>query len=286
VASRTLPAVLSAIAATSASAARRRAATYYRSINEEVRDRLGGHHCAQVVMVSLDFGVVRELQVRGAWDEAAALLVDGAVRLEAAGADVVVLCTNLMHKVAPAIEAATRVPLLHIADAVGARAQGLGVDQIGVLGTRQVMEESFYRDRLRERWGIDVIVPSDDDRAVVNRVIFDELTTGRIEPASKRAYLEIVDRLADRGVAWPRFCGWLIDLRQQDPVQIAEAAFHQVGVRLVKKSHWGHEDYGRVTTPCEQHPIRVAPKLEWIADVGWPLVATGKSICPGASLAY
>ena len=175
-------------------------ATYYRIINEEVRDRLGGHHCAQVVMVSLDFGVVRELQVRGAWDEAAALLVDGAVRLEAAGADVVVLCTNLMHKMAPAIEAATRVPLLHIADAVGARAQELGVDLIGVLGARQVMEESFYRDRLRERWGIDVIVPSDDDRAVVNRVIFDELTTGRIEPASKRAYLEIVDRLADRGV--------------------------------------------------------------------------------------
>ncbi|MGV8978960.1 MAG: aspartate/glutamate racemase family protein [Cellulomonas sp.] len=174
-------------------------ATYYRIINEEVRRALGGHHCAKVVLVSLDFAEVRELQLRGAWDEAGALLADGAVRLEAAGADVVVLCTNLMHKVAPAIEAATALPLLHIADAVGARARELGADRVGLLGARWVMDDAFYRDRLREQWGIDVIVPDDDDRVLVDRVIFDELTTSRIEPESKRAYLGVIDRLESRG---------------------------------------------------------------------------------------
>jgi aspartate racemase len=174
-------------------------ATYYLTINEEVRRRLGGHHCAQVVLVSLDFALVRELQLRGDWDAAGEMLADGAVRLAAAGADVIVLCTNLMHKVAPQIEAATSVPLLHIADAVGARAQALGAGRIGLLGARQVMEEPFYRDRLRERWDIDVIVPGDDDRALVDQVIFDELTTGRVEPASRRAYLGVIDRLAGRG---------------------------------------------------------------------------------------
>ncbi|WP_227422433.1 aspartate/glutamate racemase family protein [Pengzhenrongella sicca] len=174
-------------------------ATYYRVINEEVRRRLGGHHCAQVVLVSLDFGQVRELQLRGDWDEAGAMLAAGAARLEAAGADVLVLCTNLMHKVAPSIEASAGVPLLHIADAVGARARALGADRIGLLGARQVMEEPFYRDRLRERWGIEVLVPGDDDRTLVDRVVFDELTTGRLEPASRRAFVEVIDRLAGRG---------------------------------------------------------------------------------------
>ncbi len=173
-------------------------AIYYRILNEEVRRTLGGHHCAKVVLVSLDFAEVRELQLRGAWDEAGALLADGAVRLEAAGADIVVLCTNLMHKVAPFIETVTSLPLLHIADAVGARARELGADRVGLLGARGVMEDAFYRDRLRERWGVDVIVPEDDDRLLVDRVIFEELTTSRIEPESKRAYLDVVDRLASR----------------------------------------------------------------------------------------
>ena len=174
-------------------------ATYYRLINEEVRHTLGGHHCAKVVLVSLDFAEVRELQLRGAWDEAGALLADGAVRLEAAGADVVVLCTNLMHKVAPLIQTATSLPLLHIADAVGVRARELGADRVGLLGARQVMEDAFYQDWLRKRWDVGVIIPDDDDRLLVDRVIFEELTTSRIEPESKRAYLSVVDRLANRG---------------------------------------------------------------------------------------
>ncbi|PFG34269.1 aspartate/glutamate racemase family protein [Sanguibacter antarcticus] len=174
-------------------------ATYYRIINEEVRSRLGGHSCAQVVLVSLDFAAVRELQVREAWDEAGAMLADGARRLEAAGADTIVLCTNFMHKVAPAIEAATELPLLHIADAVGARARALGADRVGLLGARQVMEESFYRDRLRERWGIEVLVPEPADRELVDRVVFDELTTSILNPESRDAYVAIIDGLAARG---------------------------------------------------------------------------------------
>ena len=174
-------------------------ATYYRVINEEVRSRLGGHSCAQVVLVSLDFAAVRELQVREAWDEAGAMLADAARRLEAAGADTIVLCTNLMHKVAPAIEAATTVPLLHIADAVGARARETGVDRLGLLGARQVMEETFYRDRLRERWGIEVVVPDAADRDLVDRVVFEELTASILRPESRDAYVGVIDRLAARG---------------------------------------------------------------------------------------
>jgi aspartate racemase len=173
-------------------------ATYYRVINEEVRRRLGGHHCAQVVMVSLDFAEVRDLQLRGDWAGAGDLLADGARRLEAAGAEVVVLCTNLMHKVAPAIEAATEVPLLHIADAVGGRARALEVTRVGLLGTRWVMEEAFYAERLA-RWGVQVVVPGGADRLEVDRVIFDELTRGRVTDRSRAAYTDIIERLAGGG---------------------------------------------------------------------------------------
>jgi aspartate racemase len=173
-------------------------ATYYRQINTEVRRRLGGHHCARVVMVSLDFAEVRELQLRGDWTAAGALLADGVRRLEAAGADVAVLCTNLMHKVAPAIEAGTDIPLLHIADAVGARARALGATRVGLLGARWVMEEDFYADRLA-RWGVEVLVPDAADRAEIDRVIFDELTQSVLEDRSRAAYLEIIGRLAARG---------------------------------------------------------------------------------------
>ena len=173
-------------------------ATYYREINTEVRRRLGGHHCARLAMVSVDFAEVREFQVRGDWTGAAELLADGARRLEAAGADVVVLCTNLMHKVAPSIESAVDVPFLHIADAVGARARALGVDRVGLLGARWVMEEDFYADRLA-RWGVEVVVPDAADRAEVDRVVFEELTQGVIEDRSRAAYAAVVDRLAARG---------------------------------------------------------------------------------------
>jgi aspartate racemase len=152
-----------------------------------------------VVMVSVDFAEVRELQLSGDWTAAGELLADGARRLEAAGADAVLLCTNLMHKVAPAIEAATGLPFVHIADAVGARARELGATRVGLLGARRVMEEAFYRDRLAERWGIDVLIPGEPDRELVDRVVFDELTRSRVEPASRRQYQRVIESLAERG---------------------------------------------------------------------------------------
>jgi len=174
-------------------------ATYYRIVNEEVRRRLGGHHCARVVLVSLDFGEVRELQLRGAWDEAEALLADAARRLEAAGADVVLLCTNLMHKAAAGIEAATPLPFLHIADAVGARARALGASRVGLLATRWVMEEDFYARRLADRWGVQVVVPGEADRIEIDRVIFEELTRGLVVDRSRERYADVAARLAADG---------------------------------------------------------------------------------------
>lgn len=174
-------------------------ADYYRLINEEVARRLGGHHSARCLLTSLDFEEVRDLQRRDAWDEAAETLATAARRLQAGGADLVVLCTNLMHKAAPEIEAALDVPFLHIADAVGAQATAAGHARVGLLGTRWVMEETFYRDRLHSGWGIDVVVPDDAGRALVDRVIFDELTLGRIEDRSRSDYVAIIESLAADG---------------------------------------------------------------------------------------
>jgi len=174
-------------------------ATYYRLINTEVRARLGGHHCARLVLVSLDFGAVRALQLADRWDDAGELLADAARTLAAAGADVVVLCTNLMHKVAPAVESATALPFLHIVDAVGARARALGADRIGLIGTRQVMAEDFYARRLADRWSIDVVVPPVDEQAELDRVIFDELTQGVVSAASRDTFAGVIERLAARG---------------------------------------------------------------------------------------
>lgn len=172
---------------------------YYQVINEEVRRRLGGHHCARLVLVSLDFGEVRELQQREAWDEAGELLADAARRAAAAGAEVVVLATNLMHKVAPAIEAATDLPFLHIADAVGARARVLGARRLGLLAARGVMEEPFYADRLHDRWGVQVLVPGEADRVELDRIIFAELTRGVVSDRSRAVYADVVRRLAGAG---------------------------------------------------------------------------------------
>ena len=171
---------------------------YYRVVNEETRRRLGGHHCARVLMHSFDFGEIRELQKRQAWDEAADLLLAAARGLEEAGADVLVLCTNLMHRTADRLEAGTTVPFLHIADAVGERARALGLTRLGVLGARPVMEETFYADRLA-RHGIEIVVPDEADRTLVDRVVFDELTQGRIEESSRQAYREVIERLAAAG---------------------------------------------------------------------------------------
>ena len=172
---------------------------YYRVINEAVKQRLGGFHSAKLLLYSVDFQEVETLQREGCWDEAGALLAAAAAALERAGADFVVLCTNTMHRVAPAIERAVSIPLLHIADATAAAVKAAGVGTVGLLGTRFTMEQGFYVDRLRERHGLEVVVPAEADRAEVHRVIYEELCFGRVLAGSRAAYEGVVGRLAARG---------------------------------------------------------------------------------------
>lgn len=172
--------------------------TYYRIINESIARARGGHSSARIALQSVDFADVRECQVAEDWDRAAALLVDAGARCAAGGASVVAICTNLMHKVAPEVEASLRVPVLHIADAVGQRATEKGWGAVAVLGTRWVMEESFYSSRLA-RHGVGSIVPSEDERREIDRIIWDELTHGVTTEASRRRFVAIIEDLASRG---------------------------------------------------------------------------------------
>lgn len=173
-------------------------ATYYRLINEQVAARLGGHASARISLQSLDFAEVRDCQERGDWAASAALLADAARRCEAGGADLVGLCTNLMHKNFPALEAAVSVPAVHIADAVAAVAKGEGWSTLGLLGARWVMEETFYADRLAEH-GIEVVVPDEAGRELVDRVVFEEITKGVFRDASRAAYVDVMGDLRSRG---------------------------------------------------------------------------------------
>ena len=171
---------------------------YYRRINEQVAARLGGHSSARISLQSLDFAEVRDCQVRGDWAGSARLLSQAAVRCEAGGADLVALCTNLMHKNFPALEAALSVPAIHIADAVAAVAEREGWTTLGLLGARWVMEETFYAERLAELRG-SLVAPDAAARASVDRVVFDEITQGRFVDASRASYVEIMRDLAGRG---------------------------------------------------------------------------------------
>ncbi|CUR60348.1 conserved hypothetical protein [metagenome] len=173
-------------------------ALYYRLLNEDVRDRLGGFHSARLVMASVDFAEVEALQVAGDWAAAGALLADEARALEAAGAACVVLCTNTMHKVADAIEAAVSIPLIHLADVTADAVRTAGVGTVALLGTRFTMEQPFYADRLRSH-GVEVLVPEPDDLALVHEVIYDELVLGVVRDESRAAYVDVVRRLVDRG---------------------------------------------------------------------------------------
>lgn len=171
---------------------------YYRIANELVRDRLGGVHSARILLDSIDFGEMEELQAAGRWEEAGALLAERARALEAGGAEFVVLCTNTMHKVAGAIEDAVSIPLLHIADATAAAIRAAGVRRVGLLGTAFTMEQEFYRDRIAS-YGIEVEIPGESDRATIHRVIYDELVRGIIRDESRAAYQEVIAELVDRG---------------------------------------------------------------------------------------
>jgi aspartate racemase len=174
-------------------------AEYYRIINQTMARRLGGLHSARSLMFSADFAEIESLQHLGRWDEAAALMVDAAQRLERGGADFVVLCTNTMHRVAEVMEARIGIPLLHIADPTGHRIQAQGIRAVGLLGTRFTMEHEFYRGRLTDRFGLDVCVPDETEREIVHRVIYDELVRGEARPASRAAYQRIIGGLIERG---------------------------------------------------------------------------------------
>jgi aspartate racemase len=174
-------------------------ALYYRLLNEDVRERLGGFHSARLVMASVDFAEVEAMQVASDWDAAGALLAAEARRLEAAGAECLVLCTNTMHKVAGAIEAAVGIPLLHLADVTADAVRAAGLDRVALLGTRFTMEQPFYADRLRSH-GLDVLVPAGDDLTLVHAVIYDELVVGVVREESRAAYVDVVRGLVGRGV--------------------------------------------------------------------------------------
>jgi aspartate racemase len=172
--------------------------TYYRIINEETQRRLGGHHSAELVLWSVDFDEIERLQVADRWDEAGEVLADAARGLERAGAEVLAICANTMHKVADAVTAAVDLPLVHLADVTAQAVRAAGIERVALLGTAFTMEQPFYRERLGSH-GLDVVVPDADDRTEVHRVIFEELVQGVVDDASRRRYLEIVDRLVAAG---------------------------------------------------------------------------------------
>jgi aspartate racemase len=172
---------------------------YERTINELVRERVGGMASADLLIRSFNFADIEALQRAGRWNDAADLLAAAARHLVDGGADAVVICTNTMHRLAPAIEAAVDVPLLHIADATAAAVLAAGVDVVALLGTRYTMEDDFYVGRLRERHALTVLVPDEPDRTVVHDVIYDELVRGVVAPRSKEQYVAICERLIERG---------------------------------------------------------------------------------------
>jgi aspartate racemase len=171
---------------------------YYQQMNNRIRDRLGGLHSAHCLIYSVDFAEVEAMQAAGAWEEAGAYLGERARRLQAAGAECIVLCTNTMHRVYEAVQAAVTVPVLHIADGTAQALENAGVRRVALLGTRYTMEQAFYRERLEQR-GLVVMVPDAEDRSLVHKVIYDELCLGQILETSRRAYEEIVTGLARDG---------------------------------------------------------------------------------------
>lgn len=171
---------------------------YYRQINEFIKVRLGGLHSAKLVMYSVDFHDIERLQREGNWAAAGALLAEAGQALERAGADFLVLCTNTMHKVAGDIETAVSIPLLHIADPTAEAITRAGKRMVGLLGTRFTMEQAFYRERL-EQHGLSVLIPSEDDREIIHRIIYEELCLGHIRGSSREEYRRIMANLADQG---------------------------------------------------------------------------------------
>ncbi len=174
-------------------------ALYYRQINEAVKARLGGLHSAKLILLSVDFAEIAALQRAGDWVAAGAILAGAARTLQAAGADFLVLCTNTMHNVASAIESAVSVPLLHVADPTAEAIQAAGFQRVGLIGTRFTMEQAFYKDRLAEKFGLQVLVPNAADQDTVHRIIFEELCLGQTTEPSREAYRKVMAGLVAQG---------------------------------------------------------------------------------------
>ena len=172
---------------------------YYKLVNEEIHQKLGGVHSAKSVMVSVDFAEIEVLQKECRWDEATQMMISAAKQVEAAGADFLLICTNTMHLMADQVQAAIHIPLLHIADTAAEAVLKQGVHTVGLLGTRFTMQGDFYKGRLAEKFGLKVIVPIEADQETIHNVIYNELVVGQILPASKEAYKKVINHLAEQG---------------------------------------------------------------------------------------
>ena len=174
-------------------------AEYYRIINEAVKEKLGRLHSAKIVMYSVDFEEVEQLQRQGRWDKATDVMIDAAKRVERGGADFVLICTNTMHKMADDVAANISIPLLHIADATAEKVTSLGLKKIGLLGTKFTMEQDFYRGRLKEKFGLHVVIPNESEGEIVHNVIYKELCLGEIKDSSRQQLKTIISGLGNRG---------------------------------------------------------------------------------------
>lgn len=196
-------------------------ALYYRWINQQVKQQLGGLHSAKIAMVSVDFQQIESFQHRGEWHQAGEVLANAAKQIEAAGADFLLICTNTMHNVADQVEAAIEIPLLHLADATAKRITQGGLEKIGLLGTNFTMEQDFYRGRL-ERHGLEVVVPDESDRQQVHRIIYEELCLGEVKDESRDVYLKIIDRMKEQGVQGViEGCTEIVMLVQQEHTEMS-----------------------------------------------------------------
>ena len=172
---------------------------YYRIINQESQKRLGGLHSAKCIMYSFDFADIETLQMAGDWQAAAQRMIQAARQLERGGADCIVICSNTMHKMADDVQAAVDLPLIHIADATAKVILAAGLQNIALLGTRFTMEQDFYKGRMRDRFGLNILIPDDDGRAAVHRIIYDELVRGEIKASSRRRYQAVIENLRAAG---------------------------------------------------------------------------------------
>ena len=172
---------------------------YYRIINETVREKLGGLHSARNVMYSVDFADIETLQHQNRWEEATQLMIEAAQHVQNGGADFVLICTNTMHKMAEDVQKNLNIPLIHIADATAQAIKNKGLTRIGLLGTRFTMEEQFYRGRLESKYGLTVLLPDEDDREIIHRIIYEELCLGDVKPSSKEVYIAIINKLIQKG---------------------------------------------------------------------------------------